>query len=163
GGFLGRLVLANGTLGGTLDVAPAGQAQRSDAHVSANNASFADAFSVRTGRADGIIILADDRTTIDVSVDARGIASGAVTLARLGTQRVAPGSACAARGNAVGSPRYPMAEPQPLGLGPWPARLCVEEQPHWPCRPQGPWSQPRRARACLQADRRRRRRNGQRQ
>ena len=83
GGFRGRLVLANGTLGGTLDFAPAGQAQRIDAHVTANNAVFQDAFSVRSGRADGIIILADDKTTVDGTVDARGIASGAVTLARL--------------------------------------------------------------------------------
>jgi translocation and assembly module TamB len=83
GGFTGRLTLANGTLGGTLDFSPAGQAQRIDAHVTANNASFPDAFSVRSGRADGIIILADDRTTVDGSVDARGISAGAVTLARL--------------------------------------------------------------------------------
>jgi len=83
GGFLGRLILANGTLGGTLDFSPAGQAQRIDAHVTANNAAFPDAFSVRSGRADGVIILADDRTTVEGSVDARGIASGAVTLARL--------------------------------------------------------------------------------
>jgi translocation and assembly module TamB len=83
GGFLGRLVLANGSLGGTLDFSPAGQAQRIDAHVSAANANFPDAFSARTGRADGIIVLADDRTTIEGSVDARGIEAGAVTLARL--------------------------------------------------------------------------------
>ncbi len=83
GGFSGRLTLANGTLGGTLDFSPAGQAQRIDAHVTATNANFQDAFSVRSGRADGIIILADDRTTVEGSVDARGIASGAVTLARL--------------------------------------------------------------------------------
>ncbi|MFL6759696.1 translocation/assembly module TamB domain-containing protein [Sphingomonas sp.] len=83
GGFTGRLTLANGRLGGTLDFSPVGQAQRIDAHVTANNASFPDAFSVRSGRADGIIILADDRTTVDGSVDARGISAGAVTLARL--------------------------------------------------------------------------------
>ena len=83
GGFRGRLTLANGTLAGTLDFSPAGQNQRIDAHVTANNATFRDAISVRTGRADGIIILADDRTTIEGSVDARGISSGAVTLARL--------------------------------------------------------------------------------
>nr|NUR37405.1 translocation/assembly module TamB [Sphingomonas sp.] len=83
GGFLGRLTLANGTLGGTLDFSPVGQAQRIDAHLVASNANFPDTFSVRTGRADGIIILADDRTTLEGSVDARGIASGAVTLARL--------------------------------------------------------------------------------
>ncbi|MEP6982820.1 MAG: translocation/assembly module TamB domain-containing protein [Sphingomicrobium sp.] len=83
GGFSGRLTLANGTLGGTLDFSPAGQAQRIDAHVTATNASFPDAFAVRSGRADGIIILADDRTTLEGSVDARRLTSGAVTLARL--------------------------------------------------------------------------------
>jgi translocation and assembly module TamB len=83
GGFLGRLTLANGTLGGALDFSPSGEAQRIDAHVTATNAAFPQAFSVRTGRADGTIVLADDRTTIDGSVDARGIAAGAVTLARL--------------------------------------------------------------------------------
>ena len=57
--------------------------QRIDAHLTANNANFPDAFAVRSGRADGIIILADDRTTIDGTVDARGISAGAVTLARL--------------------------------------------------------------------------------
>ena len=83
GGFSGRLTLANGTLGGTLDFSPAGQAQRIDAHVSATNANFPGSFAVRTGRADGIIILADDRTTVEGSVDARGLSSGAVVLARL--------------------------------------------------------------------------------
>lgn len=83
GGFLGRLTLANGTLGGSLDFSPAGSSQRIDAHISANNATFGQAFAVRSARADGIIILADERTTIEGSLDARGIASGAVTLARL--------------------------------------------------------------------------------
>jgi translocation and assembly module TamB len=82
-GFTGRLALANGTLGGTLDFSPAGQEQRIEAHVTASNVNFPDVFSVRSGRADGTIILADDKTTVDGSVDARGIASGAVTLARL--------------------------------------------------------------------------------
>src|SRR5438128_2405903 len=83
GGFSGRLTLANGTLGGTLDFSPAGQAQRIDAHLTAANASFPDAFSVHTGRADGIIILADDKRTLEGSVDARGLTAGAVELARL--------------------------------------------------------------------------------
>ena len=83
GGFTGRLTLANGTLGGTLDFAPAGQAQRIDAHLTANGARFPGAFAVRSGRADGTIMLADDRTTIDGVLDARGIDAGAITLARL--------------------------------------------------------------------------------
>jgi translocation and assembly module TamB len=82
GGFLGRLTLAGGTLGGTLDFAPAGQAQRIDAHLIATGASFPGAFSVRSGRADGIIVLADDRTTLEGSVDTRGISTAAVALAR---------------------------------------------------------------------------------
>ncbi|MGE5063671.1 MAG: hypothetical protein ACM3IG_06365, partial [Myxococcales bacterium] len=38
GGFTGRLVLAKGTLGGTLDFSPASGAQRIDAHLTADNA-----------------------------------------------------------------------------------------------------------------------------
>ena len=40
GGFSGRLVLANGSLGGTLDFAPVSGNQRIDAHLTANNAEF---------------------------------------------------------------------------------------------------------------------------
>jgi translocation and assembly module TamB len=83
GGFTGRLALANGTLGGTLDFSPVNGAQRIDAHLTANNANFPGAFAVRSGRADGIIILAEDRTTVDGTVDARGVDAGGLTLARL--------------------------------------------------------------------------------
>jgi translocation and assembly module TamB len=83
GGFSGRLTLAGGTLAGTLDFSPLQGNQRIDVHLTAENASFPNAFSVHSGRADGIIILADDRTSIDGSVDARGITSGAISLARL--------------------------------------------------------------------------------
>jgi translocation and assembly module TamB len=83
GGFTGRLTLANGSLGGTLDFSPVAGAQRIDAHLTAANANFPDAFSVRSGRADGIIILADDKTTIDGVVDARGISASGISFARL--------------------------------------------------------------------------------
>ncbi|HWU92525.1 MAG TPA: translocation/assembly module TamB domain-containing protein, partial [Sphingomicrobium sp.] len=83
GGFSGRLTLAGGTLGGTLDFAPAAGAQRIDAHLTAKNASFPGAFAVRTGRIDGSIILGDERTTLDGVVDARGADVGGMTLARL--------------------------------------------------------------------------------
>jgi translocation and assembly module TamB len=82
GGFRGRLTLAKGTLGGTLDFSPAGQAQRIDAHLTATDASF-PGFAVRSGRADGIIVLADERTTVEGVVDARGLETSGVTLARL--------------------------------------------------------------------------------
>jgi translocation and assembly module TamB len=82
GGFLGRLTLANGSLGGTLDFAPAGTAQRIDAHLTANNAGFPGSLSVRSGRADGIIVLADERTTLEGSIDARGLSTPAVAFGR---------------------------------------------------------------------------------
>jgi len=82
GGFTGRLILAKGTLGGTLDFSPVSGSQRIDAHLTANNATF-PAFSVRSGRADGTIILADEKTTVDGVVDARGIETSGITLARL--------------------------------------------------------------------------------
>ncbi len=83
GGFSGRLTLANGTIGGTLDFSPVGQAQRIDAHLTAKDAVFPDAFSVQSGRADGIIVLADNRTTIDGVVDAHNVTTSGVTFARL--------------------------------------------------------------------------------
>ena len=83
GGFTGRLVLASGTLEGTLDFSPAGRAQRIDAHLTGNNVNFPGAFAVRSGRADGTIILADERTTVDGVVDARGLEASGISLARL--------------------------------------------------------------------------------
>jgi len=81
GGFFGRLTLAGGTLDGMLDFAPVSGAQRIDAHLTANN--FQGAFAVRSGRADATIVLADERTTIDGVVDARGVQVAGMTLARL--------------------------------------------------------------------------------
>ncbi|HET7604487.1 MAG TPA: translocation/assembly module TamB domain-containing protein [Sphingomicrobium sp.] len=83
GGFTGRLTLAGGTLDGTLDFAPVSGAQRIDAHLTARNASFQNAFSVRSGRIDGSIILADERTTVDGVIDARGVEASGISLARL--------------------------------------------------------------------------------
>ena len=83
GGFSGRLTLAGGTLDGTLDFAPAGGAQRIEAHLSASGATFPGAFAVRSGRADGIIILAEGRTTLEGAIDARGLEASGISLARL--------------------------------------------------------------------------------
>ena len=83
GGFFGRLTLANGSLDGTLDFSPVSGAQRIDAHLVASNANFPGAFAVRSGRVDGAIVLADERTTIDGVIDAREVQAGAITLARL--------------------------------------------------------------------------------
>jgi translocation and assembly module TamB len=82
GGFSGRLTLAGASLAGTLDFAPVNGAQKIEAHLDATNADL-PALSVRTGRIDGSIILADGRTTVTGTIDARGISAAGIDLARL--------------------------------------------------------------------------------
>ena len=82
GGFTGTLAVS-GALDGSLAFAPAGEAQRIEAHLTANGASFPGAFAVRSGRLDGTIILAEGRTTLDGVVDARGFEASGISLARL--------------------------------------------------------------------------------
>ena len=56
---------------------------RSRRICAANGVRFPGIFAVRTGRLDGTIILADERTTIDGMVDARGLEASGISLARL--------------------------------------------------------------------------------
>jgi translocation and assembly module TamB len=82
GGFTGQLRLAGGSLAGTLDFAPASGAQKIEAHVTATNATLPD-LTVRSGRVDGTIILADGRTTLDGVLNARGLTMSGITLSRV--------------------------------------------------------------------------------
>ncbi|MEO7865685.1 MAG: translocation/assembly module TamB domain-containing protein, partial [Sphingomicrobium sp.] len=82
GGFNGQLNLTGGSLQGTLGFVPVGGAQRIDAHLTANHASF-PLFAVKDGRIDGSIVLADAHTTVDGTVDARGVEISGISLARL--------------------------------------------------------------------------------
>ncbi|MCL6740489.1 translocation/assembly module TamB [Sphingomonas sp. RB56-2] len=85
GGFTGQLRLANGPINGTLDFAPVNDDQRIEAHLAANGLNLAGppALSVRTGRVDGTIILAEEQTTLDGVVTARGLSTSGVSLARV--------------------------------------------------------------------------------
>ena len=85
GGFTGELRLAGGGIDGTLGFSPVGGDQKIEAHLAGNNVSLAGppAFSVRSGRIDGTIILAEGRTTLDGVVTARGLTTSGVSLARL--------------------------------------------------------------------------------
>jgi translocation and assembly module TamB len=83
GGFSGTLSIAGGGLDGDLAFAPAGDAQRIEAHLRASGVRFPGIFAVRSGRLDGTIILADERTTIDGVVDARGFEASGMSFARL--------------------------------------------------------------------------------
>jgi translocation and assembly module TamB len=82
GGFTGTLDVAGGGLDGTLGFAPVGDAQKIEAHLQASNLRF-PMLAVRAGRVDGNVILAEGRTTLDGSVDARGLQMSAISLARL--------------------------------------------------------------------------------
>ena len=82
GGFTGILKLAGGGLDGTLGFSPVGNAQKIEAHLRANNTRF-PMFAVRAGRLDGNVILEEGRTTLDGSVDARGLQATGMSLARL--------------------------------------------------------------------------------
>jgi translocation and assembly module TamB len=82
GGFTGLLNLTGGGLNGTLAFAPVGDAQKIEAHLRASNARF-PTLAVRAGRIDGNIILAEGRTTLDGSIDARGLQMSGISLARL--------------------------------------------------------------------------------
>lgn len=82
GGFTGTLNVAGGGLDGTLGFAPVGDAQKIEAHLRAGNARF-PMLAVRAGRVDGTVILQEGHTTLDGSVDARGLQMTGITLARL--------------------------------------------------------------------------------
>ncbi|MFL6739220.1 MAG: translocation/assembly module TamB domain-containing protein [Sphingomicrobium sp.] len=85
GGFTGQLSLAEGPLSGTLIFAPQNGDQRIEAHLAANNLAVSGdmPFSVRTGRIDGTIVLAEGQTTVGGVVTARGLTSGGISLSRL--------------------------------------------------------------------------------
>jgi translocation and assembly module TamB len=83
GGFTGSLDLAGGGLTGTLAFSPVGEAQKIVAHLNANGVTFPDALSVRSGRLDGTIILAEDKTTLNGIINTRGVEMSGITIARL--------------------------------------------------------------------------------
>ncbi len=83
GGFNGTLRLGGGGLTGTVGFQPFNGAQKIEAHLNADHASFPGALSVRSGRLDGTILLADQRTTMSGVVNARGVELSGVSLARV--------------------------------------------------------------------------------
>ena len=84
GGFTGQLAIS-GALDGQLGFRPVGGSQLIEAHLSATDARFAGSpvIAIRTGRLDGTILLEDDRTSIDGTFVGRGLAYGAIDIARL--------------------------------------------------------------------------------
>ena len=83
GGLSGRLTLAGGGAGGTLDFSPAGEDQRIEAHLIGRGLNVPGFFSVGAGRVDGNIILAEGRTSLDGVVNATNLDLEGISLARL--------------------------------------------------------------------------------
>ena len=104
GGFAGRLALAGGGIDGTLDFRPVGNDQAIEAHLALAGANVpgATALTVRSGRLDGSILLAEGRTTLDGKVSARGLVYGAVSLARLDAEGRLVNGAGTIRANLAG-------------------------------------------------------------
>ena len=84
GGFTGTLALS-GPISGTLGFLPVNGAQRIEAHLVASNARIpgGTAIAIRTGKLDGSILLEEARTSLDGTFVGRGIAYGALDLARV--------------------------------------------------------------------------------
>ena len=84
GGFTGTLALT-GPISGRMAFSPVNGAQRIEAHLAASNARIATgtAIAIRSGKLDGTILLEEGRTSLDGVLVGRGIAFGAIDLARL--------------------------------------------------------------------------------
>lgn len=84
GGFTGQLAVS-GAIGGNLGFRPANGAQLIEAHLTASDARLAGspAIAIRAGKLDGTILLEDGRTSLDGTFVGRGLAYGAIDIARL--------------------------------------------------------------------------------
>ena len=85
GGLRGALLFAGGGIDGTLGFVPVGRDQRIDVALRLTDARFdgQPRLSVRSAAIDGSVLLAEGRTTLDGKIMARGLSSGAMSLARL--------------------------------------------------------------------------------
>ncbi len=84
GGFTGQLAVS-GAIGGNLGFRPVSGNQLIEAHLTATDARLAGspAIAIRAGKLDGTILLEDGRTSLDGTFIGRGLAYGAIDIARL--------------------------------------------------------------------------------
>jgi translocation and assembly module TamB len=105
GGFTGRLIVAGGGLDGQLLFSPAGQVQRIEAHLTANEARFAGPppIVIRRGKLDGVILLNPGATSVEGSLTARGITRGGLSIASVEARASLRGGTGQIRSNVTGS------------------------------------------------------------
>ncbi|MEO7410220.1 MAG: translocation/assembly module TamB, partial [Sphingomicrobium sp.] len=84
GGFTGQLAVS-GAIGGALGFRPVNGSQLIEAHLTASDARLAGSpvIAIRSGKLDGTILLEDGRTSLDGTFVGRGLAYGAIDIARL--------------------------------------------------------------------------------
>ncbi|HEY6916577.1 MAG TPA: translocation/assembly module TamB domain-containing protein [Allosphingosinicella sp.] len=105
GGFTGELNVAGGGISGRLLFRPAGNIQRIEARLAANQARFAGppATAIRSGRLNGVILLDPAGTSVEATLEARGLSRGAVSLANLSASASLRGGSGQVRVNVAGS------------------------------------------------------------
>ncbi|QPQ54001.1 translocation/assembly module TamB [Allosphingosinicella flava] len=105
GGFQGQLNISGGGLRGGLLFQPAGGIQRIEAHLVADQARFAGppAIAIRRGRLDGVILLDPNGTSIEGTLEARGVTRGAVSLASISASASLRGGSGQIRADVAGT------------------------------------------------------------
>jgi translocation and assembly module TamB len=105
GGFEGGLKLSGSGIGGSLDFAPAGNAQRIEAHLKARDAKLSGPplMSAQRGQLDGVMLLDPAGTTIDATISGQGLSRGGVSLARLAANIKLRGGVGEVRASLAGS------------------------------------------------------------
>jgi translocation and assembly module TamB len=105
GGFNGRLDLAGAGLSGPLLFSPVGNIQRIEAHLTAEDTRLTGppAIAIRRGKLDGVILLDPGGTSIEGTLAARDVSSGAVSIARLDAQASLRGGSGQVRANLAGN------------------------------------------------------------
>lgn len=85
GGVTGDIALAGGGLDGTVRIVPAGAGQQVDAQVAIRNAHFGGTtpLSIGNGRVEASGLLEKGRSTINATVYAEGVSSGALFIGKL--------------------------------------------------------------------------------
>jgi translocation and assembly module TamB len=105
GGFSGRLDLAGAGLRGPLLFSPAGNVQRIEAHLTAEDARLTGppAMAIRRGKLDGVILLDPSGTSIEGTLTARGVSNGTLAIARIDAQARLRGGVGQVRANLAGT------------------------------------------------------------